>query len=61
MGWVQSAGMGLAPLSATEIYSWSRLTRTEVEPWEFQAMRAASSAYCAESASDNQIEPVTRQ
>ena len=52
-----SAGMGLAPLSATEILSWSRLTRTPLEPWEFDALRAASSAYCVQSQGDTTLEP----
>ena len=57
LGWVMPAGMSLAPLSATEIFSWSLLTRTPLDPWEFEALRAASSAYCVQSQGDTTLEP----
>lgn len=57
LGWVMSPGMGLSPLTATEIFSWSYMTRTPLEPWEFQAIRTASSAYCVQSQTEQTIEP----
>jgi hypothetical protein len=57
VGWCQAAGMGLAPLTATEVYSWCQLTQTELDAWEFEAIRAASAAYCQQTTSDDPTEP----
>jgi hypothetical protein len=57
MGWGQPAGMGVAALSHTEIAAWCALMQTDLEPWEVQAIRAASRAYCAQSTSKDPREP----
>jgi hypothetical protein len=57
MGWVQASGMGIGALSATEIYSWCQLTATQLMPWEFEAIKAASSAFAAQSQSEDKTEP----
>lgn len=60
IGWCQAAGMGIGPLSATEVYAWCQLTETVLEPWEFEVIRAASSAYCEQSGSDDPTEPASK-
>jgi hypothetical protein len=57
VGWCQAAGLGIAPLTATEVLAWCQLTQTELECWEFEAIRAASSAYCQQTSSDDPTEP----
>ena len=61
MGWCQPAGMGVAPLSASEILAWSTLTENPVLPWEYEALRAASAAYCSQSTRDDAIEPASNE
>lgn len=57
MGWSQAVGMGAAALSHTEIAAWCALMQTDLEPWEVQAIRSASHAYCAQSSSKDPREP----
>lgn len=57
LGWCMPGGMGIAPLPATEIESWSRLSQTPLDPWEFAAIRAGSSAYAGQSSTDTPQAP----
>ena len=57
LGWCQHAGMGMAELSHAEIAAWCQLMQTELEPWEVQAIRATSRAYCQQGSSKDQREP----
>lgn len=51
------AGMGVSAVSYGEIAAWSALSKTELEPWEVEAIRSASLAYCAQSAQKELREP----
>jgi len=57
LGWCMPSGMGIGPLPATEIEAWARLSQTPVDPWEFDALRAGSSAYAAQSSNDTPQAP----
>lgn len=57
LGWCMPSGMGIGPLPATEIEAWARLSQTPVDPWEFAALRAGSSAYAAQSSNDTPQAP----
>ncbi len=57
LGWCSTGGMGMTPLAATEIDAWARLSQTPVDPWEFAAIRAGSSAYAAQSSTDTPQAP----
>lgn len=58
LGWCEVAGMGATvPLSFREIRAWSDLKRTSLDEWEVDAIRAASRAYCRQSAWDDPREP----
>lgn len=57
LGWAQSNGMGAVPLSAIEMRSWGELMQIDLETWEFEILRAASRAYCAQSASKDPHPP----
>lgn len=54
-----SAGMGviLQSISAQELAAWSQASGCGLLPWEFNAMRAASVAYCAEYGSPGDFPP----
>lgn len=45
-----AAGMGCAPISASEIESWQRLLGVEFHPWESRLLRRLSCEYTGESA-----------
>lgn len=49
--------MGIGPISFAEIQAYAQLTDTELMPWEVQAIRAASSAYCAAARNGDAFEP----
>ncbi len=57
LGWAQSNGMGATPLSAAEISAWCGLMRIDMEIWEVEILRAASRAYCAQSATKDIAAP----
>lgn len=57
LGWCMPSGMGIGPLPATEIEAWARLSQTFVDPWQFAAMRAGSSAYASQSSNDTHQPP----
>jgi len=57
LGWCMAAGMGVAPISASELLSWCRGMDHPLDPWEFEAVRSASRAYCSQLASDDPREP----
>lgn len=57
LGWAQSNGMGAIPLSSVEVRSWGELMKIDLEIWEFEILRAASRAYCAQSASKDPLPP----
>lgn len=46
-GPVSAGGMGVAPLSYSEIDAWARTTATPLQPWEAQMLRRLSRAYAA--------------
>jgi len=37
--------------------AWCELTQIELEPWEFEALRSASRAYCSQSALKDAFPP----
>ena len=43
-----ASGMGELPLTAQELQSWCEGTHTQLTPWEFGAILAASHAYTSE-------------
>lgn len=49
--------MGAVAVSHTEIAAWCQLMQTELDPWEVQAIRATSRAYCQQSSSKDTREP----
>jgi len=57
LGWAQSNGMAATPLSACEMKAWCELAEIELEAWEFEALRSASRAYCAQSALKDAFPP----
>ena len=57
MGWAESGGFGPVPLSAREILAWCDGMAVELEPWEFELIRAASRAYCRQAAAKDPREP----
>lgn len=57
LGFVSAGGMGPAPLSALEMQAWCQMTNTALQPWEFDALRAASRAYCAQSVAKDPFAP----
>jgi hypothetical protein len=44
-----SGGMGMAPLTFSELESWQRQIGIELKPWEVRLLRRLSGEYCAES------------
>lgn len=46
-GMALSGGMGLAPLTWTELDALNRSMRYELRPWECQVLRQMSQAYCS--------------
>ena len=54
-----SAGMGIGmqAISAVELLAWSQASAAHLLPWEFNALRAASVAYCAEYAQPGHFPP----
>ena len=46
-GMAQSNGMGLSPLTWTEIDALNRTMRYDLRPWECQVIRQMSQAYCS--------------
>jgi hypothetical protein len=48
LGLAGSGGMGVAPVSWTELAQWQRLTCTPLAPWEARALRQASFEYVAQ-------------
>lgn len=52
-----AAGMGVAPVSALELMAWCQGMQHPLDPWEFEAVRLASAAYCAQLSSDDDREP----
>lgn len=59
IGYVESNGMALAPLSFREIQSWSELTKTNVTIFEVESIRRLSLAYVdqAKKAKDKNCPP----
>lgn len=57
LGWCMAAGMGVGPISAAELMAWSQGMQHPLDPWEFEAVRSASRAYCAQLASEDPREP----
>jgi hypothetical protein len=57
LGWCMPSGMGIGPLTSTEIESWSRLSQTPLDPWEFAAIRTGSSAYAGQTSNDTPQAP----
>lgn len=57
LGWCMPSGMGIGPLPATEIEAWARLSQTPLDPWEFAAIRAGSSAYASQAGNDTMQAP----
>lgn len=49
VGPAMSGGMGAAPLTHTEILSWSALVGVVLQPWEARALRRLSIEYVNES------------
>lgn len=47
LGPVSTGGMELSGVSWREIESWSRMTRTEIEAWEVEALHKMSAAYAS--------------
>lgn len=42
--------MGVAPVSCLELMAWCQGMQHPLDPWEFEAVRSASAAYCAQLA-----------
>lgn len=61
LGWCGAAGMGIAPLSAVEVLAWAALTDTQMQPWEYRALRSASVAYVAQTNTDTPAPPYELQ
>lgn len=57
VGWCQPAGMGVAPVSSTELLAWSTGADVPLAPWEFLALREASQAFCSQKADTDLREP----
>ena len=57
LGWCESAGMGVAPIRWAEIQAWQALMQACLEPWEAQAIRLASQAYCSVATDPDAPEP----
>ena len=60
LGWYARGFNGPEPLSWSEIKSWSDLSGTNADAWEFGALRAMSNAYCnwySKTSQDNKIDP----
>ena len=57
IGWAQPSGMGIGGISSTEIMAWSRGMGISLDPWEFEAIRRASRAYCQQFSSNDSREP----
>lgn len=49
--------MGPAPISSAELMAWCSGTQTDLEPWEFEAIRSASRAFVGQYMSDDPFEP----
>lgn len=47
VGPVASGGMGISGVSWSEIEAWMRATRTQLEPWEADALHRMSGAYAS--------------
>lgn len=58
-GMISQTGMGIAPLTWTEIRSWLECTQLELSTWELITLREMSCAYAGEysSASDKSAPP----
>jgi hypothetical protein len=61
MGWGQPGGMGFVALSSSEIFAWSMMSDIQLEPWEFRAIRAASSAYVSQTYDETDIPPYRKE
>lgn len=48
LGITQAVGMGMAPISWSEMDAWQRRTGAVIEPWEVRLLRRLSTAYLAE-------------
>jgi hypothetical protein len=57
LGWWQATGMGFSAVSHAEISSWCALMQIDLDPWEVQAIRSASRAYCIQGSSKDPREP----
>lgn len=57
LGWAEEGGMGPVPLSSREILAWCAGMATELEPWEFEIIRATSRAFCRQRAAHDPREP----
>jgi hypothetical protein len=57
VGFSQPAGMGMAAVSFSEVMAWCQAMQHPLEPWEFEAVRAASRAFCSQLSSDDPREP----
>ena len=58
VGPAASGGMGLMPISFTEIYNWASVTGTTLTGWEAKTLRQMSKAYVAEyNRSDDEHTP----
>ena len=57
LGWHDSNGWGPIPLPWSEIRAYSKCMRELNEPWEFEAIRRMSVAYCAGLSSKEHLDP----
>jgi hypothetical protein len=49
--------MGMTAISCAEVMAWCQGMQQPLEPWEFEAVRAASRAFCSQLSSDDPREP----
>ena len=57
LGWCSTGGMGPSALPATEIAAWARGTGRRLEPWEFEALKAASRAFVTHLYDESPVPP----
>jgi hypothetical protein len=61
LGWSQSGGMGIVPISSTELLAWSKLYQITLLDWEVKAMKQASRSYVSQSYEESNTAPYAKE
>jgi hypothetical protein len=61
LGWSQAGGMGLVPISSSELHAWASLYQITLLDWEIKAMKQASRSYVSQSYEESNTPPFAKE